>query len=198
MKKLLLLSLLFPVFTVSASDDKKEERNFQQKTKLTQSKITSGYANWHVAERDDDDDDDDDDDKRRYSRASHSKNSSNLFKCRNAEGYLLRGKYSREQQYFIQLGGGQCYRGRSHKRRYGVLTPITQYDFAISNVRHAIKRIKRDFGLHNAHVVETDDINAGFKTLKYTLVFKIPGRKYREFRVDHRRHNGRIRSINEV
>lgn len=177
MKKLLCLFLLLPAFSTVAFESKKSAE-VQIKDKATQAKIYRNHdRNWRQPD---------------YARGVK------LFKCYDSWGHKLRGKFLKEQKYFIELGGGSCYKFQRKPVRYGALDDIIYYDFPVDSVYQAIREIKRDYGLRNAQVVQSENIHAGLKTFKYTLVFKTPRKGYREFRVKHSRWSGRIKNIYEV
>ena len=177
MKKLLALVLLVPALTANAFEPKATSKG-QVKNKAAQAKISRHHErNWHQPD---------------YGRDIA------LFKCFDSWGHKLRGKFTSEQQYFIELGGGSCREVRRQPVRYGAIDNIRHYDFPADDVYRAIRQIKRQYGLGNARVIESENIHAGFKTFKYTLVFKVNRRTTREFRVKHNRWSGSIRKIYEV
>lgn len=177
MKKLLALTLLLPLFAASAADHKYGNKG-QVKSKSAQAKVLRHHQhNWHQAKYDYD---------------------VELFKCRDSWGHKLRGKFTDDQQYFITLGGGSCKKLQHPHRNYGAFYQISKYNFPVDDVYQAIYKIEREYGIRGSRVVEAENVDAGFKTFKYTLVFKVRGNRYREFRVKHNRRNGNIRAIYEV
>lgn len=177
MKKLLALVLLVPALAVHAGSQKTNNKA-QVKSKSAQAKVYRHHENsWHQPDYG-------------YDVV--------LFKCYDSWGHKLRGKFTSEQQYLIELGGGSCHQFKKRPVRYGALDPIRHYDFPVDDVYQAIRDIKRKYGLRNARLVQTENIHAGFKTFKYTLVFKDRRDGFREFRVKHSRWSGRIKNIYEV
>ena len=176
MKKLLALFLLLPLFSANAFD-KKADKKITVKNKSAQTKVLRHHQhNWH---------------QRDYGYEVV------LFKCFDSWGHNLRGMFTDEQQYLIELGGGSC-RKINRQRQYTNLSRVTRYDFSEDYVFHAIEKIKRDYGLRRIKSVEALNVSAGFKTFKYTLIFKTKNHGYREFRVKHKRRDGRIRAVYEV
>lgn len=177
MKKLVTLLLLLPLFSVSAANEKSAKKA-PTKNKSAHAKVTRHHErNWHQPE---------------YGYAEI------LFKCHDSWGDRIRGKFNQEQKYFIQLGGGSCHRIQNNYHEYGNLHQITQYGFPVDDVYKAIRKIKKEYGLRRARVVEAENIYDGFKTFKYTLIFDVQGYGYREFRVKHSRWSGKIKNIYEV
>ncbi|WP_196140878.1 hypothetical protein [Aliikangiella sp. G2MR2-5] len=121
-----------------------------------------------------------------------------LFNCRDSWGHKLRGKFSQEQQYFIELGGGSCRKISRYDNRYGALKAFRHYDIDLSDVYRAIEQVQYTYGLGHARLVEAENISSGHRSFKYTLVFRSPERGYREFRVKHNRWNGEVKAIYEV
>ncbi|MCW8879539.1 MAG: hypothetical protein OQJ89_15895 [Kangiellaceae bacterium] len=176
LKKYLAFTLLFSFISAGAVSAKTEKKA-QIKSKAAQAKVFRKHEkNWHQPS---------------YGRHIE------LFKCRDSWGHKLRGKFTSEQQYFIELGGGTCRRAGRHDD-YGVLSQFYNFDFALDNVYYAIEQIKNRYGIRHARLIEADNISRGHRNLKYTLVFKIRGQGYREFRVKQNRWNGNVRAIYEV
>ena len=176
MKKIIALALVLVIPTASLLAAK-ESKPAQTKSKSAQAKVYRHHEqNWAQPEY-------------RHDRI--------LFKCFDSWGSRLRGKFTQEQQYFIELGGGSCQR-HSRRSEYSALRPIRAFDFPVSDVHRAIREIKSQYRLGRARLIETENIDAGFKTFKYTLVFKNGRHGYRAFRVKHNRRNGNIRTIYEV
>ena len=174
---LLALILLVPIFSAAAGDKRSvESRTIKNKT--AQAKIVKHHEhNW---------------------RQTNYRQDVTLFKCYDSWDHKLHGRFTHEQQYLIELGGGSCYQLRHHAQNYRALQKISAYDFPLNNVHQAIKVIEHEYGLHSARLIEAEKINAGSKSFKYTLVFKTLGHQYREFRVKHNRWSGQIRQIHEV
>jgi|GEM_PF-5070501 len=177
MKKLLALVLLLPALTATAGNPKVTTKE-QIKNKSAQAKVYRHHENnWRQPEYGYD---------------------IKLFKCFDSWGHKLRGKFTSEQQYLIELGGGSCHKIKRRPVSYGALNEIHRHDFPVDDVYRAIREIKRNYGLGSAKVVESENIHAGFKTFKYTLVFQVDRHHFREFRVKHSRWSGKIRNIYEV
>ncbi len=121
-----------------------------------------------------------------------------LFKCRDSWGHKLHGKFTRDQQYYIELGGGSCRvlgRVANNSQFYQSFRP---YNVHYNDWAQALDQVKYQYGLANARLVEADNISASRKSLKYTLVFKTSRYGYREFRVKLNRKNGHVKAIYEV
>lgn len=177
MKKFIAFSLLLPLLTANAADSKVEKKNIK-KNKAAQAKIYRHHeSNWHQPD---------------YGYEVV------LYQCHDSWGQKLRGRFSNEQQYFIELGGGSCRKLQKPRRDHASLYQISRHDFPIDDVYQAIRRIKREYGLRRANLVEASNVDAGFKTFRYTLTFNVKGQGYREFRIKHNRWNGNIRAIYEV
>lgn len=177
MKKLLALTLLLPLFSVSAFDNKADSQ-VKVKNKTEQSKVYRHHEkNWH---------------QRDYGQHI------TLFNCFDSWGNKLRGKFTNEEQYLIELGGGSCFRAQNHRRENIILSQISHFDFPLDSVYQVINQIKREYGVHNAKLIHAENVDAGYKTFKYTLVFDSNKRQNREFRVKQNRHTGEIRAIYEV
>lgn len=178
MKRLLVLTLLFPLFAINASANNSEKSQARVKNKSAQAQVYRHHENT-------------------WRQPAYSHNTI-LFKCYDSWNHRLKGKFTSEQQYFIELGGGDCQKIKRRHHRKNALRDFHQYDFPISDVRHAIDKIKRKYRLGKSKVIDTANIDAGYKTFKYTLIFKVGRHDYREFRVKHNRRNGKINGIYEV
>ncbi len=188
MKKILILSLLLPTFTMAITANaaspshqtavvKAQKVSTPSKSKSTQAKVYQHHEkHWKQPEY-----------------GSHTK----LFRCTDSWGHRLRGKFSDEQQYFIELGGGSCRIIKRHGK-HAALAPFKHYNFPMRDVYAAINTIKRNYRLSNAQVIEADNIKDGYKTFKYTLIFKDRRHGLREFKIKHNKRNGEIRDIKEV
>ncbi|MGX5174659.1 hypothetical protein ACUR5C_11620 [Aliikangiella sp. IMCC44653] len=176
MKRLTVFGLLATfAFGVAAQSP---ESRIQLKSKSSQAKLNKQHdREWH--------------------QPSYQRNVE-LYRCVDSWGHSLRGKFSSEQQYFIQLGGGSCRKISPRRQRYSVFEPIIRHNFDLDDVQSAVRKIERKYNLYNARVVDSENIDPGFKTFKYTLVFKVSRNQYREFRVKHDRRNGRVKKIYEV
>ncbi|TQV84999.1 hypothetical protein [Aliikangiella coralliicola] len=177
MKKLLALTLLLPLLTANAATNKTAAKA-QVKSKSAQTKVFRNHE-------------------RHWNQPDYGYDVQ-LFKCHDSWGHKLRGKFTSEQQYFIELGGGSCREIRRYHDNHNAFSQIRHYDFPVDDVYQAIHQIKRKYGLRHARVIEAENVDAGFKTFKYTLVFKVRGQGYREFRVKHSRWSGKVRAIYEV
>lgn len=177
MKKLttfsIVVSMLFTGFVAAKPDN-----GAQLKHKAKQAKIYRQHEN-------------------NWRQPSYAKNVK-LFKCYDSWGYKLRGKFTKKQQYFIELGGGSCQRVKHSRIEYGALHNLRYYDLPRSNVIGAAEEIAYQFGLHNAKLVQADDIRRDRRIFKYTLKFKTGRHGYREFRIKQNRHDGTIRAVYEV
>ncbi|MET1254099.1 hypothetical protein [Aliikangiella maris] len=176
MKNTLLLILLIP-FTLTQAAGFKNDKQVRVKNQSEQAKVYRHHQqNWHQPD---------------YSHGTR------LFTCYDSWNHHLKGKFTAEQQYFIELGGGRCHPVKRPREQHQ-LSEFYDYDFPIDNVYRAIDEIKDQYGLRRAKVVRSNNIQSGYKTFRYTLVFKVNGRKYREFRVKHNKRNGNIRHIYEI
>jgi hypothetical protein len=183
MKKLLTLVFLLPLvaglpLTSANAFNTKKPVKVTTKNKADQKKTFKHHErNWH---------------QRDYGRGT------NLFKCYDSWGHNLRGKFTQTEQYLIELGGGSCRKINLRSREQANLSQISHYDFSINNVYQAIDQIKHEYGLSRIKYIEADKVSSGYKTFKYTLVFKTKRNGYRKFRVKHNRWNGLVKAIYEV
>ncbi len=177
MKKLLILTLLLPFFSANAFEKKAEAKATVKSQKEHQKLYSQHERNWQ---------------QRDY--AHHV----TLFNCADSWGNHLRGKFTDNEQYFIELGGGSCQRVYHHYRENINLSQISYYDFPLDSVYHVIEQIKREYRVSHVRLIEAENVDAGFKTFKYTLVFDTNKRKQREFRVKQNRYTGELRAIYEV
>lgn len=177
MKKYLALSIIVSLFAAGNVMAKQVSKS-QVKSKSAQAKVSRHHEkNWH--------------------QPSYGRNIK-LFRCHDSWGHKIRGKFTADQRYFIELGGGSCRKIGRPNIDMSVLSDFRRYDVHFDDVLSAIKQVKREFGLRHARLVEAENISTGRKSLKYTLVFKVGRNDYREFRVKQNRWNGYIRAVYEV
>jgi len=177
MKKLIALVFLLPLLSANAFDAKKQNK-ITTKNKAAQNKVYKHHErNWH---------------QRDYGH------NITLFRCVDSWGHNLRGKFTDNEQYLIELGGGSCRKINRHRRERADLSQISKYDFSKRDVYQAIDQIKRDYGISRVKFIEAEKVSSGYKTFKYTLVFKTKRHGYREFRVKHNRWTGMVKAIYEV
>jgi hypothetical protein len=183
MKKLLTLVFLLPLaaglpLESANAFDKNKQVKISTKNKSAQKKVYKHHErNWH---------------QRDYA------NNIALFKCYDSWGHNLRGKFTQSEQYLIELGGGSCRKITRQRREQANLSQISHYDFSIKDVYQAINQIKHDYDLERVKFIEAEKVSSGYKTFKYTLVFKTNRNGYREFRVKHNRRTGLVKAIYEV
>jgi hypothetical protein len=176
MKKLLALSLLLPFFTAQALEP--VNTKITVKSQSSQAKIYNKHQkNWQ--------------------QRQHGRHVT-LYQCYDSWGHDLRGRFTQDEQYFIELGGGSCRKAHNDRHAQTDLNAISHYGFALANVHQAIKQIKYDYGLRQVKMIRAENVDDGYKTFKYTLVFKGRHQPTREFRIKHNRRNGKIRAIYEV
>lgn len=177
MKKLLALTLLLPLFSANAFENKANVQ-VKLKNKTEQTKIFSHHEqNWHQREH------------------GHQVV---LFNCFDSWGNNLRGRFTNDEQYFIELGGGSCSKIHNHHREKINLSQISHYNFPLDSVYQVIEQIKREYQVNHVRLIQAENVDAGYKTFKYTLVFDTNNRKQREFRVKQNRHTAELRAIYEV
>ncbi|MCO7225636.1 hypothetical protein [Pleionea sp. CnH1-48] len=137
----------------------------------------------------------------RHWQQPHYDRHTTQYKCVDAWGHSIRGRFIERQKYFIELGGGWCRQVRNDHYNNGVngdLSEIYDYSFPEEHVYDAIRETRRKFGIRNSRFIEAIDVDNGFKSFKYTLVFKVKHQGIREFRVKHNYWNGDIRYIREL
>ncbi|NVJ59024.1 MAG: hypothetical protein HWE27_01475 [Gammaproteobacteria bacterium] len=135
-----------------------------------------------------------------YTAAHHGRNK-NKFKCFNAWGKKLHGKFDRSEKRLIELGGGDCRKvgkGNSHYYKYGNLSEIRRTGFPIQKVYSAIDEVKRTYNLYNARIVAATDVKLKKNKLKYTLIVNQGRYNERKFLVKQKRGNGKVTSIREI
>ncbi len=134
-----------------------------------------------------------------YGNYEHGRHVS--YKCFNAWGERIKGKFGQQQKYWIELGGGRCKVKRGQNFYNGVngdLSQIYTTRFPVESVYSAIHQVRKEFHIPNSRFIEASEVRDGLKTYNYTLTFRVKGDGVRRFRVKHKQYTGEVKRIIEV
>ncbi len=133
----------------------------------------------------------------RFSGVKHYKNDRAAFKCFNAWGDKLRGRFDRIEKQLIELGGGYCKR-KFTKSYHGDLSIFNNTDIPKSMVINAIRQVKRDYHIRHAQVIKAKKLKIGSDNFKYLLVYHAPGYGKRKFKIKQNLWSGQVIKAREV
>ncbi len=132
-----------------------------------------------------------------FANVKYHNNRRASFKCFNAWGDKIRGRFDRLEKQLIELGGGYCKR-KFTKNYHGDLSIFDNTEIPKSMVINAIRQVKRDYQISHAQVIKAKKLKIGNDSFKYVLVYQAPGYGKRKFKVKQNLWNGRVIRTREV
>ena len=132
-----------------------------------------------------------------FSNINYHDRSYTVFKCFDAWGNKLKGRFDFTEKRLIELGGGFC----NKRFNQGYQSDLSVFDgtnIPLGMVVSAIRHVKSEYRIRNAKLIKAKKLKVGRKNFKYLLVYKSPGYGKRTFKIKQNAWTGEILKLREV